>query len=95
MKVKTTYLLIDIHCCSIVQSNLLVLIKLWLSHEAECLVCLRLEVVVESEHGRRVPAAALPVGHVGGGGAGAGGLHFFLLLQPGAVNIRRLERLDS
>ena len=69
--------------------NILVLIKLSLSHEAECLVCLRLEVVVESEDGRRVPAAALPVGHGGGcGRAGAGDLHPLLLLQPGAVNIR-------
>ena len=43
---------------------------------------------MESEHWRRVPAAALPVGHGGGGGsAGAGGLHPLLLLQPGTVNI--------
>ena len=48
---------------------------------------------MESEHGCRIPAAALPVCHDvgGGGGAGAGDLHFFLLLQPGAVNIRRLD----
>ena len=44
---------------------------------------------MESEHGRRVPAAAaaLTVGHVGGGGAGAGDLHPLLLFQPGTVNI--------